>query len=197
MFALGSLGRGRPLGHGRACLQWTPGQEKPQAVTSHLWSLSNCKWPSTKARSSHRNRVSSYLQKKLRSGIWNWAVGAGAAGVFYNSSSQSWMILHTLRDIWGSPDGAVVKNPPANAGDARDSGLILGWEDSLEEGTATHSNILAWRISWTEEPGELQSIGSQRVGHDWTHTHAHKGLFDHAWKYVTTRCVGGSSAIGI
>ena len=42
----------------------------------------------------------------------------------------------------------------------------LGWEDSLEEGTTTHSGILAWRIPWTEEPGELQSIGSQRVGHD-------------------------------
>ena len=42
----------------------------------------------------------------------------------------------------------------------------LGWEDSLEEGTTTHSGILAWRIPWTEEPAELQSIGSQRVGHD-------------------------------
>ena len=42
----------------------------------------------------------------------------------------------------------------------------LGWEDPLEEGIATHSSILAWRIPWTEEPGELQSMGSQRVGHD-------------------------------
>ena len=42
----------------------------------------------------------------------------------------------------------------------------LGPEDLLEEGTATHSSILAWRIPWTEEPGRLQSIGSQRVGHD-------------------------------
>ena len=37
----------------------------------------------------------------------------------------------------------------------------LGWEDPLEEGTATHSSILAWRIPWTEEPGGLQSVGSQ------------------------------------
>ena len=43
----------------------------------------------------------------------------------------------------------------------------LGWEDSLEKGMATHSTILAWRIPWTEEPGGLQSVGSQRVGHDW------------------------------
>ena len=50
----------------------------------------------------------------------------------------------------------------------------LGWEDPLEEGMATHSSIFAWRIPWTEEPGRQQSIGSQRVGHDWqwlsTHT---------------------------
>ena len=42
----------------------------------------------------------------------------------------------------------------------------LGWEDPLEKGKATHSSILAWRIPWTEEPGRLQSMGSQRVGHD-------------------------------
>ena len=41
------------------------------------------------------------------------------------------------------------------------------WKDSLEKGIATHSHILAWRIPWTEEPGELQSMGSQRVGHNW------------------------------
>ena len=43
---------------------------------------------------------------------------------------------------------------------------FLGWEDPLEKEMATNSNILAWRISWTEEPGGLQSMGSQRVGHD-------------------------------
>ena len=44
----------------------------------------------------------------------------------------------------------------------------LGWEDPLEESMATHSSILSWRIPWTEEPGRLQSTGSQRVGHDWS-----------------------------
>ena len=43
----------------------------------------------------------------------------------------------------------------------------LGWGDPLEKEMATHSSILAWRIPWTEEPGRLQSMGSQRVGHDW------------------------------
>ena len=51
----------------------------------------------------------------------------------------------------------VVKNLPASAGDIRDAGLILGQEDPLEEGMATHSNILAWSIP--EESGRLQSMG--------------------------------------
>ena len=42
----------------------------------------------------------------------------------------------------------------------------LGWEDPLEEGMATNSSVLAWRIPWTEKPGGLQSMGSQRVRHD-------------------------------
>ena len=42
----------------------------------------------------------------------------------------------------------------------------MGWEDPLEKEMATHSSILAWRVPWTEEPGRLQSMGSQRVGHD-------------------------------
>ena len=62
----------------------------------------------------------------------------------------------------------IVKNPPANTGDARDRprGPPLGQEDPLEEEMTTHSSIFAWRISWMEEPGRLQSTGSQRVGRD-------------------------------
>ena len=60
----------------------------------------------------------------------------------------------------------VVKNPPANAGDESDTRVqSLGWEDPREEEMATHSIILAWEIPWTEEPGRLQSMGSQRVRH--------------------------------
>ena len=57
----------------------------------------------------------------------------------------------------------MVKNPPANAGDTRDKGSVPGQEDPLEEGLATHSSILPWRIPWTEESGGLQSIRSQRI----------------------------------
>ena len=47
----------------------------------------------------------------------------------------------------------------------------LAWEDPLEKAVATHSSILAWKISWTEEPGGLQSMGLQRVGHSWATTY--------------------------
>ena len=57
----------------------------------------------------------------------------------------------------------MLKNPPAMWETWVRS---LGWEDPLEEDMATHSSIVAWRIPWTEEPGRLQSVGSQRVGHD-------------------------------
>ena len=60
----------------------------------------------------------------------------------------------------------VVKNPPANAGDLRDVGSIPDLEDPLDEGMATHSSILIWRMPWTEEPGRLQSMGLQRVRHN-------------------------------
>ena len=55
----------------------------------------------------------------------------------------------------------MVKNPPASAGDTGDMGLIPGREDPLEEEMATHCSILAWKIPWTEEPGRVQSMGSQ------------------------------------
>ena len=57
----------------------------------------------------------------------------------------------------------MVKNPPA----MRETWVrSLGWEDALKEGMATPFSILAWRIPWTEEPGRLQSMRSQRIGHD-------------------------------
>ena len=66
----------------------------------------------------------------------------------------------------GSQVELVVKNPPDNEGDIRNLGSFPGQENPLEKSMATHSSILAWRIPWTEEPGRLLSIGSQRVGHN-------------------------------
>ena len=74
--------------------------------------------------------------------------------------------------FWGFPSGSAVKNPAMQETQV----WSLGWKDLLEEEMATHSSIFAWRIPWTEEPGRLQCMGSQRVGHDcsdWARTHTH------------------------
>ena len=59
----------------------------------------------------------------------------------------------------------MVKNLPANAGDTRDARWLPDWQRSLGEGLATHSGLLAWRISWAEETRRLQSMGLQKIGH--------------------------------
>ena len=65
----------------------------------------------------------------------------------------------------------MVKNLPA----VQETWVgFLGWEDPLEKRMATHSSILAWRILWTEKPGGLRSMGSQRVGHDLGTNHHHQ-----------------------
>ena len=83
----------------------------------------------------------------------------------------------------------------------------LGWEDPLEKGKATHSSILAWRIPWTEEIGELQSVGPQRVRHNWVtniHTnHRGESLTMTPWLQgwslcaLETTCVSNPMSLGI
>jgi len=80
-----------------------------------------------------------------------------------NFSSQEKNIVTKYGQQMDFPGGSAVKNLPAMQEMQVQS---LGWEDPLEEGMATHSSILAWRIPWTEEPGGLQFIGSQRVRHN-------------------------------
>ena len=74
--------------------------------------------------------------------------------------------------VWGRrkdfPHGSVVKNSPAMQEPKEMWARSLGQEDPLEKEMATHSSIFAWRIPWTEEPGGLQSMGSQRVRCDWS-----------------------------
>ena len=82
----------------------------------------------------------------------------------------------------------MVKNPPANAGGC---GLIPGSGRSLEEGTATHSRILAWRIPWTEEPGGLQSTSSHRVRHDLITKHS----FPHSSVGKESACNSGDPGL--
>ena len=77
--------------------------------------------------------------------------------------------------VWGFPGCSEVKASACNMGDP---GSILGQENPLEKGMATHSSIFAWRTPWTEEPVGLQSMGSQRVAHDWT-TNTSSSLWVH------------------
>ena len=78
------------------------------------------------------------------------------------------LIKDSLIVFWASQVALMVKNPAANAGDQKKKKKkqlqYLGWEDTLEEGMATQSSILAWRIPWTEEPGRLRSIGRRESG---------------------------------
>ena len=94
--------------------------------------------------------------------------------------------------IWASQVALVVKNPPAKAGDMKIC-LLWGsprsrvWEDPLEEEMASHSSI-AWKTPWAGEPGGLQSLGLQRIRHDWSdlaceHTHGDLPVRDSSLHY--------------
>ena len=108
-------------------------------------------------------------------GTWNATHGPGRHEfIIFNlgaSGPQVWKEVDILLAICLSPQtnmGAslvaqMVKNLPAMLETWDQS---LSWEDPLKQGMATHSSILAWKIPWTEEPGGLQSLGSQRAGHD-------------------------------
>ena len=78
---------------------------------------------------------------------------------------------HLPQNLAPSQVALVVKKLPVNVGDARDSGSIPESERTLEKEMATHSTILAWRIPWTEEPDGQQSMGSQRIRHNWATKH--------------------------
>ena len=74
---------------------------------------------------------------------------------------------------WASLVAQTVKNLPAVLPAVWETWVqSLGWEDPLEEGMVTHSSILAWKIPWRQKPGGLQSVGLQRVGHNWATKHS-------------------------
>ena len=82
--------------------------------------------------------------------------------VLFHLHPNSKDLLVPAHQMLGFPGGSVIKNLPANAGD---TGSNSGQEDLLGREMATHSSILAWEIPCTEEPGGLQSMGLQKVGH--------------------------------
>ena len=94
--------------------------------------------------------------------LWTGEPG-GPQSMWPHELNMTERLQNTFLKFLNPKVAKMVKNPP---GMWETWVRSLGWDDPLEEGMATHSSILAWRIPQTEEPGRLQSIGSQRVGHD-------------------------------
>ena len=89
-----------------------------------------------------------------------------------SGTTERFHFLFTFHSCKHFPGGASGKDPSTNAVDARDVSWVPGLENPLEQEMATHSNILAWRIPWTEAGG-LQAMGSQGVRQDWEDEHTH------------------------
>ena len=107
--------------------------------------------------------------------IWlgNFKLSTAAIYLYFPcSQSHWWKIIYSVY-FMELPRWFSCKILPAMQEMQNASVQSLGQEDPLEEEMATHSIILAWRIPRTEEPGRLQCIGSQRVRHNWVHTHMH------------------------
>ena len=117
-------------------------------------------------RSCRRQGAASLLTALSSSRETPWSprqISQGEADALHSGRADPCDFPKCGRLHWASPVAQVVKNLPA----VQETWIrSLGWEDPLEEEMATHSSIFAWRIPWTEEPGGLQSMRSQRVGHD-------------------------------
>ena len=145
---------------------------RPWASTCRPWSTPRrrCAALALRPFSSSSAKVKPGSPPPLLSEHKPWSLGLlcaseAAEGPCLPRALQIWQEKQGKMIVtWGSMMAQMVKNPPAVWETWVGS---LGWEDPLEEGMATHSSILAWRTPWTKEPGELQSMGSQRLRHDW------------------------------
>ena len=107
--------------------------------------------------------------------MYSWEDNSTFWGTVFKNKCIHWKTIIQLTPFsWESigdasvfPDGASGKELTCQCRSPK-SRRFNPWWETLEEEMATHSSILAWRIPWTEEPGGLQSMGSQRVGHDWS-----------------------------
>ena len=133
---------------------------------------SSHKLPSCLTVSSHPSwqvHVSSLGKKgKHRVGTNTWSIPAHTEFLI-TSPPTTFRSDHAYLHVWPtSVRASLVAQPIKNLPTMQETWVqSLGWEDPLEEEMATHFSILAWRIPWIEEPGRLQSMGSQRIRHDW------------------------------
>ena len=122
---------------------------------------------------------------------WGWVTADPLTPVFPTPTSICTKISTCpVNDFCEAVDGSAGKESACNAGGTGDMGRYLDWDNSLEKEMAAHSSTLAWKIPWTEEPGELQSMGSQRVGYDWAtktyHLYMESKIW-HKWTYPWNR----------
>ena len=108
-----------------------------------------------------------------------WTQVSHIAGRFFNSwatrEAQEYWSGYTIPFPGDPPNPGIEPGSPELRADSLPTQVwFLGREDPLKKGMATHYNILAWWIPWTEEPGGLQSMGSHRVGHDWATNTIHR-----------------------
>ena len=127
----------------------------------------------TNTKAWTRIRLSGKSQGGQKQNPW-WVTGGWVSPCGEEEwGTMPWIHFCILTDPnIGFPGGTAVKNLPVKTEEMQETKFqSLGRKDPLQEKMATHSSILAWIISWTEEPGGLQSMGLQRVGHNWAYRH--------------------------
>ena len=124
------------------------------------------KKPALSIHGVKENARDGYLWQHLCSGARNlcWVAGLAVRQQFGPAQGRLQSEISVCLWLRGFPGGSDGKGSACSAGDP---GSIPGLGRPLEKEMATHSSVLAWKIPWTEDPGRLQSMGSQRVGHDW------------------------------
>ena len=128
--------------------------------------MTRCRIKTTKKKKTTENILGTIGK------ISNWTVYRTIL-LYHLNLLEIVMIIQLLRDKMGFPGGLAGREPACQCRKHKRSQVqSLGEEDPLAKEMATHSSILSWKIPWTEEPGRLQFMGSQRVGHDWTCTHS-------------------------
>ena len=141
-------------------------------VFTHIWNLHpwRCRMNDLGLISLNRSTVICYVY--FEEGTKPRGLGPGLIQKIleaFNQSPVGIFQLHTSNFLWvqtmpGFPGSSVVKNPPVKQ---ETQVPFLGQKDTLEREMPPHCSILAWRSPWTEEPGGLQSLGLQRVRHNW------------------------------